>query len=229
MPARVMDAARCSDLRRGFAENALAPVPSGGSIEYYREFNASGRADVDAQAVEPFLFVSLAGQTLVTDGESCENLTLDWGPSGASSNTDLLLSAPVSWGTVPDGATVVDEGREHAVLRTEAGQELAQLAERTAGRDRPLLPGDDAECANLPEYPQYWTYGGSGDADPEVVARLGALCSPIGPHRAMNIERWCCPPAVPTTPPRCRTSCCPPELRQPAPDGTVECCFCSEE
>jgi hypothetical protein len=196
MPARVMDAARCHDLRRGFAAGELTAIPAGGAAEYYREFNASGRADVDAQAVERFVYASLAGQTLVTDGEDCENLPLDWGPSGATANTDLRLAAPVAWAAVPEGAEVVDSGRTHAVPRSPAGEELATLAERSAGRARALLPGDDAECANLAEYPHYWTYGGSGDPDAELVARLGELCSPIGPHRGMNIERWCCPPAA---------------------------------
>ena len=114
MPARVLDAARCDDLRRGFVEGTLAALPAGGATEYYREFNASGRADVDAQAVERFLYVSLAGQTLVTDGENSENLPLEWGPSGSTANTDLVLAAPVAWTAVPDGAEVVDSGRSHA-------------------------------------------------------------------------------------------------------------------
>ncbi|MBN1774191.1 MAG: hypothetical protein JXB32_23230, partial [Deltaproteobacteria bacterium] len=196
MPARVMDAARCADLRRAFADGALAAVPAGGAAEYYREFNASGRADVEAQATEAYLFVSLAGQTLVTDGDDCENQTLDWGAAGSAGSSELVLAAPVAWGTVPDGAAVVGHDREHAVPRSAAGEEVAQLAERTAGRPRALLPGDDAECADLPEYPHFWTYGGEGDADPEVVSRLQELCEAIGPHRGMNIERWCCPPSA---------------------------------
>ncbi len=127
MPARVLDAARCDDLRRGFAEGTLAALPAGGAAEYYREFNASGRADVDAQAVEPFLYVSLAGQTLVTDGENSENLPLEWGPSDATANTDLVLAAPVAWAAVPDGAEVVDSGRSYAVPGLDAVPALLSL------------------------------------------------------------------------------------------------------
>jgi hypothetical protein len=111
MPARVLDESGCSALKRAFEGGELPVAAPGGTVEYYREFNASGRADVEAQATLPYLYVSLAGQTLLTDGEQCENVTLDWGTGTTDSTTghsDLILTAPVAWGTVPEGAIVVE-------------------------------------------------------------------------------------------------------------------------
>jgi hypothetical protein len=136
MPARPLDDARCADLRHGFEAGELAALPPGGSVEYYREFNASDRADVDAQATEAYLFVSLAGQTLVTDGERCENLTLDWEPDGdgEGDGTDLILTAPIRWGSVPAGAIVVGSEREHEVPGTGAVGGGSRDASRVPGR-----------------------------------------------------------------------------------------------
>ncbi len=184
---KLLDAARCADLRRAFAAGDLTALPPGGAIEYYREFNASGRADVDAQATDPYLFVSLAGQTLVTDGAACDDL-----PAGEPGGSDLIIAAPVPWGEVPAGSRVIDESRSHPVARSAAGQAMIDLAQRSAG----LKPGDDRECAATPDHPHFWSYRPQ-QAVAEVVDELEALCIAIGPHRGMNIARWCCPPALP--------------------------------
>lgn len=117
MPAKVLDEGRCADLRRAFGAGELALLPVGGAVEYYREFNASGRAEVEVQAVEPYLFVSLAGQVLVTDGDRCGSVTLDWAPEGEreSWETDLVLAAPIGWGVVPADGLVVGSERRHEV------------------------------------------------------------------------------------------------------------------
>ena len=187
MPPEVLDAARCDDLRRAFATAGLTRLAPGAAAEYYREFNASGRADVDRQATDRFLFVSLAGQALVTDGTRCDEL-----PAGEPGASDLVIATPVPWGAVPRGAVVVDESRRHTVARSAAGQALVDLARRSAG----LAPGDDRQCAATPDHPHFWSYQ-PRQAVPEVVDRLKSLCIAIGPHLAMNIARWCCPPALP--------------------------------
>ena len=80
---------------------ALVSIPAGESIEYFREFNASGRADVDAVDT-PYLFVSIMGQLFVTDGVRVENLL----PMEAHA---VYLRTPVAWSQVPDSARVIPE------------------------------------------------------------------------------------------------------------------------
>jgi len=182
-----LDAALCADLRRAFASGDLTAVPPTGSVEYYREFNASGRAEVDQQATEQYLFVSLAGQTLYTDGTRCDHLE-----AAGPGDSDLVIATPVPWGEVPANAQVVDQARSHSVTRSAAGQALVDLARKSAG----LVPGDDQQCAASPDHPHFWSYRPAQAVD-EVVAQLESLCIAIGPHRSMNIARWCCPPALP--------------------------------
>jgi len=184
---KLLDAARRADLRQAHAAGNLTTVNAAGSVEYYREFNASGRADVDQQATERFLFVSLAGQTLLTDGARCFDQ-----PAGSPGSSDLVIAAPVPWGKVPSDAVVVDEAQRHTVARSAAGQAMIDLAQKNAG----LSPGDDQECAGTPDHPHFWSYRPQQSVK-EVVDQLRSMCIAIGPHRGMNIARWCCLPALP--------------------------------
>ena len=86
-------------LRADFRAGALATIPARGSITYYREFNASGRADVDATDA-PYLFVSIRGQLFATDGERVENVE-------PNEDDSLYLRTPVAWSNVPAGARVI--------------------------------------------------------------------------------------------------------------------------
>jgi hypothetical protein len=125
MPARALHGRGCTSLHQALADGALAVASARGSVEYYREFNASGRADVDAQASERYVYVSLAGQSLLTDGERCENLTLDWGNEGGIADSDLLLQAPIAWGTVPaDGVVVAPEARAPVDVPARTGLQM---------------------------------------------------------------------------------------------------------
>ncbi len=184
---KLLDAARCADLRQAFGSGDLAAVPAAGSIEYYREFNASGKADVNAQATDRYLFVSLAGQALYTDGTRCSQLA-----AGDPGGSDLVMTTPVPWGQVPASALVVDEAQSHEIARSVAGQAMVNLAGKSAG----LTPGDDRQCTATPDHPHFWSYR-PAQAVNEVVTKLKSLCIAIGPHRGMNIARWCCPPALP--------------------------------
>lgn len=99
-----LDAAGCAARKRAFsAGSALSFVRPGGAVDYFREFNASGRADVNRQATLGFLFVSLAGQIDWTDGLRCETL-----PVGGPGDSDLILTTPIPWGQVPQAAHTVD-------------------------------------------------------------------------------------------------------------------------
>lgn len=102
-----LDATRLAALRADFAAtpSLLVRIPAGGDVDYYREFNASGRAEVDA-VTEPWLFISMAGQLLVTDGTQGENLGLDPPATGAPGDAGMFAT-PIRWRVVPTGAQVV--------------------------------------------------------------------------------------------------------------------------
>jgi hypothetical protein len=104
-----LDALRASALRSAFAASPspLVRVEPGASVDYYREFNASGRAEVDA-VTEPYVFVSLSGQLLLTDGTRCENLGLDPPATGTLGDAGAFAT-PIRWGVVPAGAHVVTD------------------------------------------------------------------------------------------------------------------------
>ncbi len=87
-------------LTADYRSGALTMIPVGGSIDYFREFNASGRDDIDGTD-SPYLFVSIKGQLLLTDGVRVQNLL----PAADS----LYLRTPVAWGTVPASARVVPD------------------------------------------------------------------------------------------------------------------------
>lgn len=102
-----LDEARRAALRAAFAAtpSPLVHVPAGGDVDLYREFNASGRAEIDA-VTEPWLYVSMAGQLLITDGTQAENLGLDPPATGAPGDAGMFTT-PVRWGQVPPGARVL--------------------------------------------------------------------------------------------------------------------------
>jgi hypothetical protein len=59
-----------------------------------------------------------------------------------------------------------------------------------------LKRGDDAACAGETGRPHFYGYESNGDG--ELVKKLMERCTAIGPHRGMNVARWCCPAAAPT-------------------------------
>ena len=103
--AKPLDEERRRHLLAAFAEGLLESVSAKGRIDLFIEFNASARSDVDAVDL-PYLYVSLDGQLFVTDGKAFDNLTLEWGTDD-DFRSSLMMSTPVSWGTVPPDAVVV--------------------------------------------------------------------------------------------------------------------------
>ena len=96
-----------ADLRGG----KLTTIPAGKVVDYYREFNASGRADVEkALKDQKYLFVSLNGQQLLTDGKHVEQIPCDWEQT-ETGNTDLIIAAPAPWKKIPDTSRIVSESR----------------------------------------------------------------------------------------------------------------------
>lgn len=78
----------------------LHTIAPGASLVYFRKFNASGRADIDATK-SPFLFISIKGQLFVRAGTRIESVL-----PGADC---LYLRTPVTWRKVPEGAIVVSD------------------------------------------------------------------------------------------------------------------------
>ena len=81
--------------------NKLTMMAPGQTMDYYREFNASGRTDVD-QSQGRYVILSLDGRILVTDGKDAEALDCTGTPSDAACG-DVVIPFPVAWKTIPPG------------------------------------------------------------------------------------------------------------------------------
>ncbi|QDU95786.1 hypothetical protein [Lignipirellula cremea] len=89
-----LDRAKRKELIAAFQAGTLTTIPAGQTVDYFREFNASGRADVERQTRgHPFVFVSLDGEQIVTDGETVEQLACDWEDQAEGVVTELMLTA----------------------------------------------------------------------------------------------------------------------------------------
>ncbi|KPJ73160.1 MAG: hypothetical protein AMS14_06710, partial [Planctomycetes bacterium DG_20] len=94
---RTVDEALRARMLAAFRGKELTAVTPRGQTEYFREFNASGRKDIDKQQDGwKYLFVSTDGQLFVTDGQSVENVNCSWGDGGPE-KTDLILRLPIAW------------------------------------------------------------------------------------------------------------------------------------
>lgn len=100
---RPLDPAARAALVSALLLHAITAIPPHGSMDYYAEFNASGRSDVDASA-GPFVIVSLGGELRATDGTHVEQLPLDRFPPV---QPDLVVHAPFRWQIVPPGGRIV--------------------------------------------------------------------------------------------------------------------------
>lgn len=101
-----LDAARRASLLQAHQQEGLVTIVPSGSVDFYRAFNAGGRVEA-AQTVTPFLFVSLDGQLLVSDGSTAETISLEW-ESQSVLDTNLILSTPIAWRQLPANARVID-------------------------------------------------------------------------------------------------------------------------
>jgi hypothetical protein len=80
------------------ASGVLTPIAAHGALDYFVEFNASGRGDVDAQVKgHPYVLISLDGRLKASDGATAWEIR----PNG-----DVVFPAPIAWSKVPDGARV---------------------------------------------------------------------------------------------------------------------------
>lgn len=92
-------AERRSELRAAFQGGLLTRVPAHGALEFYRDFNASGRADVERDPAA-YLLIAVDGQLLASDGDRV--LELHIGDDEAT--RVLALPAPLPWARAPAGA-----------------------------------------------------------------------------------------------------------------------------
>jgi hypothetical protein len=100
---QALDAASRAKLLVDFRAGVLTRISAHGSVDYYRDFNASSRADVEVQAQgHPYVIVAMDGKLDVTDGVDVERVLL-----GDDTSRELLLEVPVRWAQVPAGATVL--------------------------------------------------------------------------------------------------------------------------
>jgi hypothetical protein len=85
---------------------SLTTVPTGEALDYYVEFNAGGRAEVEGAEREglPYVLLIMDGRLLVTDG----SIALQMTAPGGFGERDCAMAAPVVWRVVPAGAVVVD-------------------------------------------------------------------------------------------------------------------------
>jgi hypothetical protein len=98
------DAAR-TGLAADFRAGVLARAARGATVEYYVEFNASSRADVDEQARGyRFILVAMDGVIRWSDGSSAEQVRP---PDDDDAAREVTVPAPVVWRSVPSGALVV--------------------------------------------------------------------------------------------------------------------------
>jgi hypothetical protein len=104
MPEGPLDAAGAQAIREAYRGGGLTSVPPRSALEYYRDFNASGRNAVDEQSRGyPYLLVVIDGQLRVTDGTVAERIDA---PS-ASAPREVTCPTPVRWERVPRGAIVL--------------------------------------------------------------------------------------------------------------------------
>jgi len=108
-------AAACMAIREAHAQGALPVVEPRGTLDYFCEFNASGPGDVNAQvAALPearFVFVSMDGRLLLTDGDTVEQLSCTWWEECKEpESTTVIIPLPIEWHDVPRAARlIVDE------------------------------------------------------------------------------------------------------------------------
>jgi hypothetical protein len=99
-----LDAPSAAVIVADYRAGALASIVPGGTLEYYEEFNASGRADVDAQSKSsPFVIVTMDGQLKVSDGTRAERVI----NSANDASREVPIHAPVVWKSIPSGALVI--------------------------------------------------------------------------------------------------------------------------
>ena len=157
---RLKQVADKSALVTDFAAGRLTRIEPGASVDYYREFNAGGRKEVEEEARQfagKYLVVSLDGQVPVTDGKRIAALSCLWEGDRTAADTDLVIPLPVKWSKVSEAALVVS-----AVATAEVDAPWGAAVEGVQVRlraDNPLREGGtepflmmDARCMGTNQF-----------------------------------------------------------------------------
>ncbi|MBN1433903.1 hypothetical protein JW921_04030 [Candidatus Fermentibacterales bacterium] len=94
-----------------YSFNQLRGIAAGASREYYVDFNAAGRVDIEALPNE-WLFLGMSGWLWLTDGIRVEQLHPDEG------FVHVRLELPAAWRSVPPGSVVAYDGPYGGVAET---------------------------------------------------------------------------------------------------------------
>jgi len=99
-----LDTASAAALVADHRAGLLTRIAAGGTLDYYRDFDASGRADIDAQSRSSrFVIVTIDGQLKVSGGMAAERVT----PPSDDAPREVTLHTPVTWKSIPAGALVI--------------------------------------------------------------------------------------------------------------------------
>jgi hypothetical protein len=107
LPASPLDGATRAELVGASMRGATPQVPASGFLDYYRDYTAAARADVETQSRgHRYVLIVMDGHLDVTDGLEVERVAP---PSDDDAAREVALDTPVAWKTVPAGAFVLAE------------------------------------------------------------------------------------------------------------------------
>lgn len=91
-------------LIKQFSSNELKRIPSGGKIEYYRNFNGGKKEQVLINKGE-YLYISVDGQLFITDGkDKFEHIFV---LNNKLVHADLILEYPINWGNISNKDAII--------------------------------------------------------------------------------------------------------------------------
>jgi hypothetical protein len=109
-----LDKTACAKLRADFAAARVTIIPPGKSTDYYRTNGMPIGKPADTEGMKGKYFIlSLDGEQRLTDGRTVEQFSLEWDKTRGldNSRTDLAISTPAPWRTIPaDGRIVAVPG-----------------------------------------------------------------------------------------------------------------------
>jgi hypothetical protein len=100
---RPLDEPFRKELIDSFGSGKLKPIPAAGSIDYFVDFNGTSGLKAVKNATHQFIVLSIKGQIFTTNGKEA------WAAvtKPERSTIELAIPRPVSWKSIPAGATVV--------------------------------------------------------------------------------------------------------------------------
>ena len=97
MIPKKLDSTLRKELLEAYSFKKMKSIPAGNDSDYYVNFNASGRKDVD-KAQGKYILISIKGQMFFSDGSQV------W---DENSGYDLAILKPIEWKTIPKDAMTI--------------------------------------------------------------------------------------------------------------------------